>query len=212
MIHLTEIQSDIKTLGRVECIAQACTGTIFPAIQMGQSPNPFDLEKLFRYEVLKMLKAEGKINNAVIENMLSWHHSGFNVYCGNTIWPHDKNAMEKLARYIIRAAFSQERMNYITAGQSSDGVAKVIYQSKNRNGSKNFRCEFDHFHGAKWNKLSETWPLCCDCIKDLTFGVRSRTGKVLNAFEFYQQRVGQYFSTFGQMELQFKELEGDNYG
>ena len=37
-----------------------------------------------RCEVLKMLKAEGKINDAVIEKMLSWRHSGFNVYCGPT--------------------------------------------------------------------------------------------------------------------------------
>jgi len=33
------------------------------------------------------------------------------VYCGSIIWPHDQNALEKLARYTIRAAFSQERMN-----------------------------------------------------------------------------------------------------
>jgi hypothetical protein len=70
--------------------------------------------------------------------MLSWHHSGFNVYCGNTIWPYDQNAMEKLARYIIRAAFSQERMAYITAGQTLDGIAKVIYQSKGKKTSKTF--------------------------------------------------------------------------
>ena len=29
------------------------------------------LEKLFRYEVLKMLKATGKINDVVIENMMN---------------------------------------------------------------------------------------------------------------------------------------------
>jgi len=23
----------------------------------------------------------------IIENMLSWHHSPFNVYCGPAIWP-----------------------------------------------------------------------------------------------------------------------------
>jgi hypothetical protein len=34
--------------------------------------KPHDLEDLFRYEVFKMLKAEGKITDAVIENMLSW--------------------------------------------------------------------------------------------------------------------------------------------
>ena len=37
-----------------------------------------DLEKIFQYEVLKVLKKEGKKNNAVIENMLSWRHSDFN--------------------------------------------------------------------------------------------------------------------------------------
>ena len=42
-------------------------------------PNPKDLEDLFRYEVFKMLKSEGKINDLVIENMMNWRHSGFNV-------------------------------------------------------------------------------------------------------------------------------------
>jgi hypothetical protein len=71
--------------------------------------QPKDLMELFRYEVLKMLKAEGKINDAVIENMLSWRHSGFNVYCKPTIWPNNDQGLEALARYIIRACFSQER-------------------------------------------------------------------------------------------------------
>jgi hypothetical protein len=30
-----------------------------------------DIEEAFQYEVLKMLKEEGKINDAIIENMLS---------------------------------------------------------------------------------------------------------------------------------------------
>ena len=46
--------------------------------------------------------------------MLSaWKHSGFNVFCGNRILPKDETAMENLARYIIRASFSQERMHYL---------------------------------------------------------------------------------------------------
>ncbi len=67
-----------------------------------------DLEEIFQYEVLKMLKKEGKINDAVIENMLSWRHSGFNVYIGDRIYPSDKTGLGNLARYIIRACFSQE--------------------------------------------------------------------------------------------------------
>ena len=35
-------------------------------------PNPKDLEDLFRHEVFKMLKTEGKINDVVIENMMNW--------------------------------------------------------------------------------------------------------------------------------------------
>ncbi len=85
-----------------------------------------------------MLKAEGKVNDAVIENMLSWHHSGFNVYCGPTIWPNNHQGLEDLARYIIRACFSQERMTYLPAKETLDGQAKVIYRSKDGRTSKTF--------------------------------------------------------------------------
>jgi|LGVE01.1.fsa_nt_gb hypothetical protein len=94
------------------------------------TPAGKDLQEAFRYEVFKILKAKGKITNALIENMLNWRHSGFNVYCGDAIWPHNAEGLENLARYIIRASFSQERMTYIPAHGSSDGTAKVIYESK----------------------------------------------------------------------------------
>ena len=35
-------------------------------------PDTGQLEMLFRYEVFKMLKAEGKITDVVIENMMNW--------------------------------------------------------------------------------------------------------------------------------------------
>jgi len=35
-------------------------------------PNTCELEELFRYEVFKMLKAEGKITDIIIENMMNW--------------------------------------------------------------------------------------------------------------------------------------------
>jgi Zn finger protein HypA/HybF involved in hydrogenase expression len=97
-----------------------------------------DLKEAFQYEVLKMLKKEGKINDVIIENMLSWHHSGFNVYIGDRIEPDDKTGLGNLARYIIRACFSQERMVYIPAKKSDDGVAKIIYTSKDRKTKKKF--------------------------------------------------------------------------
>jgi len=97
---------------------------------------------------LKMFKAEGKISDAVIENMLSpangaagckhWRHSGFNGYCGPTIWPNNDQGLEDLARYIIRACFSQQRMTYVAATDTLDGQAKVIYRSKDGRTSKTF--------------------------------------------------------------------------
>jgi hypothetical protein len=95
------------------------------------TPNANHLEPLFRLEVLNMLKCEGKITDAVIENMSTWHHSGFHVYCGDVIRPDDEEGLEHLAHYIIRAPISQERMIYIAASETPGGIAKVIYTGKN---------------------------------------------------------------------------------
>jgi hypothetical protein len=60
------------------------------------------------------------------------------VYCGKAIWPHNEEGLENLGRYIIRASFSQERMTYVAAQDSLDGIAKVIYESKDGKRSKKF--------------------------------------------------------------------------
>jgi hypothetical protein len=70
------------------------------------------LEKLFQHTVLKMLLKKGKVTEEAVRLILSWRHSGFNVHCGPRIQPGDEKAMEDLARYIVRASFSQERMTY----------------------------------------------------------------------------------------------------
>ena len=65
--------------------------------------------------------------------MLSnWRHSGFQVFCGNCVSPNDETATENLARYIIRACFSQERMTYLPE------ESKVIYESKEAQKEKVF--------------------------------------------------------------------------
>ena len=62
--------------------------------------------------------------------MLSWRHTGFHVHIGPRIWPEDETALGNLAKYIVRASFSRERMRYIPAEKSPDGSAKVVHQSK----------------------------------------------------------------------------------
>ena len=64
------------------------------------------------------------------------------MFCGNRISPDDETAMENLARYIIRASFSQERMQYL------DQEAKVVYTSKDGKATK-------VFDALEWG-----WPPC----------------------------------------------------
>jgi hypothetical protein len=104
----------------------------------GLNPDPKELERAFRFEVLKMLKSEGKITDLVIDNMLSWYNSGFNVYCGSAISPFDHNGLERLGQYIIRAPISQERMTYVPSSEAADGVARVIYKAKDGRTTKTF--------------------------------------------------------------------------
>jgi len=70
------------------------------------------LEKLFVHKIFKMLLKKGLITERVIELISSWRHTGFSVYSGKRIYPKDKISTENLARYVIRASFSQERMKY----------------------------------------------------------------------------------------------------
>ena len=78
---------------------------------------------------------DGKINPSpfsLIAMHSSWKHSSFHVFCGNRMSPGDDTAIENLARYIIRASFSQERMKYL------DQEGEVIYSAKGRKTNKVF--------------------------------------------------------------------------
>ena len=93
-----------------------------------------DLETLFRYKVLRMLLAKGKITQEIIQLMDRWRYSGFNVYCGPRIHPGEKKSLERLAAYLIRSSFSQERMEYLPEEtqvryESKDGREKKTYDA-----------------------------------------------------------------------------------
>ena len=93
------------------------------------------LQEMFRAAVLKMLKREGKIDDAFIRMLLKWRHvSGFNIHNGVRIDRQDVKGREALAQYIIRSSFSLEKIQYIEASGT------VIYRSKMGHGKnrKNF--------------------------------------------------------------------------
>ena len=90
------------------------------------------LEAIFRHKVFRLLLKRGRITKEMVRMLSAWRHSGFNVFCGNRILPKDDAAMENLARYIIRASFSQERMKYLR----QEGT--VVYRAKDGKDQKTF--------------------------------------------------------------------------
>jgi len=79
-----------------------------------------------------MLLSKGKITQDLVDMLMNWRHPGFSVFCGSRIQRGEEMAMEKPARYIIHASFSQERMTYIPDG------SKVVYKSKDAKEEKTF--------------------------------------------------------------------------
>ena len=71
------------------------------------------LEAISRHKVFKMLLAIGRITEDLIPMLSNLRHSGFEGFCGNRIFRGDETALENLARYIIRASFSPERMQVL---------------------------------------------------------------------------------------------------
>ena len=90
------------------------------------------LEAVFRHKVFKMLLARGRITKDLIARLSNWRYSGFQVFCGQRLFPQDETGMGNLARYIIRASFSQERMQYLAE------PSKVVYRAKDGTEKKVF--------------------------------------------------------------------------
>jgi hypothetical protein len=94
------------------------------AFKVAPALDTVALEKIFQHKVLGMLLRKGKITEEIAKLIMSWRYSCFHVDCGPRIQPADDEAMENVARYVVRASFSQERMSCISE------EAKVVYRSK----------------------------------------------------------------------------------
>jgi hypothetical protein len=82
------------------------------------------IEELFRHRVFKMLTRKGLLTPERVKLMQSWAHSGFNVNAAVRIGAADATGRENLARYLIRAPFSMNKIRYDTKAQS------VIYKTR----------------------------------------------------------------------------------
>jgi len=71
-----------------------------------------------------MLLREKKISRELVDKLLSWKNSGFNIHNQVRIQSHDSHGRESLAQYILRSPFSQQKMTYRKDTQT------VLYRSK----------------------------------------------------------------------------------
>ena len=82
------------------------------------------LEQMFRVRVIKMLVEEELLAKELARKLLSWKHSGFSVHNGKPIKRNDIDGLKRVAQYIIRNPFSEQKMTY----NQENGT--VIYRSR----------------------------------------------------------------------------------
>ncbi len=67
-------------------------------------------EHLFRHQVITLLRDEDLLSQQRIELLMSWRHSGFSAHNAVTVPPGDREGIERLGRYLLRAPVSLERL------------------------------------------------------------------------------------------------------
>ena len=70
------------------------------------------LRELFTAEVFRFLRERELLSAERMQLIRSWRHSGFDVFVGEPIAPDDRRALEHVARYLLRAPVSLERLWY----------------------------------------------------------------------------------------------------
>ena len=124
------------------------------------------VEKLFAVLVFKMLLEESMISEELVENMNSWKHSGFSVYCAQPIEACDDNGRNALSEYISRAPFSLERMSF------NENSKTVLYKG-------------EHFHPTLARNFDVTDPL--EWIARITSHIPRKGAKQVIYYGAYSQ-------------------------
>lgn len=65
------------------------------------TPDPETVARVFRHRVLRMLLAEGAIEESVVRSLLAWPHTGFGTHVSRAI-PVDEQSPGVVARYMAR--------------------------------------------------------------------------------------------------------------
>ena len=108
-------------------------------------PIPTDyLEQALREAVFEFLKGENCIDEPLIDKLRAWKHTGFSVHNGVRVRGSDGEGRKRLARYMLRAPLSLDKLEYVAASGT------VIYRSKMH---ATLKRNFQVMPGAKWLEL-----------------------------------------------------------
>ena len=102
------------------CHALCLSGALLPDGTF--MPLKIGTEKLcaeFQQRVLAALVEKELITQEVVDNMLSWEHSGFSAYIGDAIEPTDTKQRLFVARYLKKCPVSNERLTLATNGKDT---------------------------------------------------------------------------------------------
>lgn len=94
----------------------------FLPVPVNLTHEPF--RRLWEHKVFSLLLDEGRIEPALVEQMRSWRHSGFNVDRSVRLAAGDRDGLERLAQYMARSPFSLSRLIRITP------AGKVLYKAE----------------------------------------------------------------------------------
>ncbi len=89
------------------------------------------IAEIFRARLLAVLLEQGVITQELIDMLMTWNHnSGFNVHTSERINGSDGDAVERVARYMSRAAISVERVKI-----NPDENTVTVYERQDRSPS-----------------------------------------------------------------------------
>jgi hypothetical protein len=78
------------------------------------------IQKIFTHEVLSLLLRKKLIGLPLVEKILHWHHTGFNVH--SQVRAQSKREAERIGKYMIRPLLSSKRLFF------DETEGKVRYQ------------------------------------------------------------------------------------
>jgi hypothetical protein len=80
-------------------------GTFVPV-----EPDARAVEELFRRLVIQALQKAERLSEEFAERLLGWEHSGFSVHAEQVVFPHERDRLARLARYVARAPLPDARL------------------------------------------------------------------------------------------------------